>query len=173
MAADRIPIYELHIQPLFRLIDREHMKLFFNLGDYDSLKQNATKVLRRLRNGMPPESSGGPWPPELISMFERWTAAGCPRLTIGGGSQFQFTKSGTSYHVECAVNVPNDTTQCWLDIVDVDPAHRIYRIYFEPNNAPAAPTSVTISDDFDDAADIKSVTVIDAAGAQTIAVTLV
>jgi hypothetical protein len=171
VAADRTPIYELHIQPLFRLIDREHMKLFFDLWDYDSLKQNAPRVLARLSNGMPPESVGGPWPPELIAMFQRWATAGCPRLTVGVGSQFQFTKSGSSYHVECAVQIPNDTTQCWLEIVDVDPAHRSYRLYVQPNAAPAVPTSATASDDFDDAANISAVTISDAAGAHTVAVT--
>jgi hypothetical protein len=169
--ADRVPIYELHIRPLFRVIDRAHMALFFDLGDHDALQGHAQKILLRLRHGMPPESTGGPWPPELITMFERWVNAGCPRLTVGTGSQFQFTKSGTSYHLECVVQVPNDTTQCWLDIVDVDPAHRSYRIYVQPNSAPAAPTPVTVSDDFDETASITSVTVFDGAGTQTIPVT--
>jgi hypothetical protein len=167
--ADRIPIYELHIQPLFRLIDRAHMSLFFDLGDYDAVKQHAQKILLRLKHGMPPESTGGPWPPELITMFGRWADAGCPRLLLGTGSNYQFTKSGGSYHLECSVNVPGDTAQCWLDIVDLDPAHRSYRLYVQPGSAPGTPTPVTVSEDFDDAANITSVTVFDATGTHTIA----
>jgi hypothetical protein len=172
VAVNRVPIYELHIRPLFRLIDREHMKLFFDLTDYDALKKNAPQILPRLHNGMPPASTGGPWPAELIDMFQRWVDAGFPRLTVGTGSDFLFTKSGTSYHVECNVQAPNDTTQCWLDIVDVDPAHRGYRIYIQPNGDPPSPTSINVSDDFDDTANITSVTVIDAAGSHTVPVSV-
>jgi hypothetical protein len=172
VAANPVPIYELHIRPLFRLIDREHMKLFFNLWDYDDLKKHAPQILPRLRNGMPPASSGGPWPAEFIAVFQRWMDGGFPRLTLGTGSQFLFTKSETSYHVECNVQAPNDTAQCWLDIVDVDPAHRTYRIYILPNSDPASPTSINVSDDFDSATNITAVTIFDAAGSHTVSVSV-
>jgi hypothetical protein len=169
--ADRTPVYELHIRPLFRLVDREHMSLFFNLWDYDAVKQNANMILQRLRSSMPPKSLGGPWPPELVTMFGRWVTAGCPRLVVGTGANYQLTKSGTSYHLECNVQVPNDTMQAWLDIVDTDPAHRTYRLYIDPTGGgQGAPGSLTISDDFDEAANVSAVQVIDAAGTQTVSV---
>jgi hypothetical protein len=166
---DRIPIYELHIRPLFRLVDREHMSPFFNLWDYDAVKQNATKIQQRLRSSMPPAILGGPWPPELVTMFGRWVTAGCPRLVVGKGANYQLTRSGTSYHLECNVQVPSDTMQAWLDIVDTDPTRRTYRLYIDPSGAgQGAPGSLTISDDFDDAANISAVQVIDASGTQTV-----
>jgi hypothetical protein len=168
--ADRTPIYELHIQPLFRLIDKEHMALFFNLGDYDAVKQHANTIKVRLQSGMPPDSTGGPWPSELVTMFARWVAAGCPRLSLGRGLNYQLSKSGTSYHLECNVDLPNDTSQCWLDIVDAGPAHRSYRLYIEAG-ASGGPANVAVMDDFENSANIQAVTVYDAAGPQTVSVT--
>jgi hypothetical protein len=163
--ADRIPMYELHIRPLFRLIDREHMALFFDLFDYDVVKQHANVILQRLRTSMPPASSGGPWPPELVTMFARWVTAGCPRLLAGQGSNYQLTKFGTSYHLEGTVEVPNDTAQAWLDIGDIDPAHRTYKLYVDPGgDGQGAPASLTVTEDFEEATNLSAVQVIDAAG---------
>lgn len=167
--ADRIPMYELHIKPLFRVIDREHMSLFFDLWDYDAVKQNAAVIQQRLRSSMPPASAGGPWPPELVAMFGRWVTAGCPRLLAGQGANYQLTKSGTSYHLECAVEVPNDAAQAWLDIVNADPPNRAYRLCVDPGGgAHGAPASRTVSDDFDEVTNILAVSVIDAAGTRTV-----
>jgi hypothetical protein len=168
--ADRIPIYELHIKPLFRLIDQQHMLLFFDLFDYDAIKTNAALILQRLRGSMPPASTGGSWPPELVTMFERWVNAGCPRLALGTGSNYALSKGGTSYHLECNVVVPTNRSQAWLDIVDVDPTRRTYRLYFDRSGGgQELPTTLTVSDDFDETANITLVKVIDAAGTQNVA----
>jgi hypothetical protein len=167
--ADRIPIYELHIKPLFRVIDREHMSLFFDLWDYDAVKQNATPIQQRLRRSMPPADTGGPWPPELVGMFERWVTAGCPRLLIGQGANYRLTKSGTSYHVEGTVQVPNNAAQAWLDIVDADFTRRTYRLYVDPSaGGQGAPTNRTIFDDFETTAQISAVAIIDSGGTHTV-----
>ena len=167
---DRIPMYELHIKPLFRRIDREHMALFFDLYDYDVVKQHANVILQRLRTSMPPASSGGPWPAELVTMFARWVTAGCPRLLIGRGSNYQLTKFDTSYHLEGTVEVPNGSAQAWLDIVDVDPARRTYRLYVDPGGGGQdAATSLIVSEDFEETSSLSAVQVIDAAGTHTVA----
>jgi hypothetical protein len=171
--ADRIPMYELHISPLFRLIDREHMALFFDLYDYDVVKQHANVILQRLRTSMPPESSGGLWPPELVSMFARWVAAGCPRLLVGKGSNYQLTKFGTSYHLEGTAEVPSNAAQAWLDIVDVDPARRTYRLYVDPREGgQGGAVSLIVSEDFEEATNLMAVQVIDAAGTHTVGLTV-
>jgi hypothetical protein len=36
----RIPVFELHILPMIRAIDREHMRFAFDLWDYDQLVQH-------------------------------------------------------------------------------------------------------------------------------------
>jgi Common central domain of tyrosinase len=72
----------------------------------NAVKENATTILERLRSTMPPSSAGGPWPSELVTMFERWVSAGCPRLLLGEGSNFQLTKSEMKfYHLECVVSL--------------------------------------------------------------------
>jgi hypothetical protein len=170
---DRVPIYELHVKPLFRLIDQQHMSLFFDLRDYDAVKSNATTILQRLRSSMPPAGAGGPWPPELVTMFGRWVTSGCPKLVVGRGANYVLTRSGTSYHLECTVQVPSDAAQAWLDIVDVDPAHRTYRLYVDPSSGgQQVPTTVTVSDDFDEATSISAVQVIDAAGLQNVSLSM-
>jgi hypothetical protein len=171
--ADRVPIYELHIRPLFRLIDQQHMSLFFDLWNYDVVKLHAATILQRLRSTMPPISAGGPWPPELVTMFGRWVAAGCPRLVVGRGVNYALTRFGTSYHLECTVEVQTDSAQAWLDIVDIDPAHRTYRLYIDPSaGGSQALTTLTVSDDFDEAASIAAVQVIDAGGTQNVSVAM-
>jgi hypothetical protein len=169
--ADRIPTYELHIKPLFRIIDREHMLLFFDLWDYDAVKQNANMILQRLRSTMPPASVGGPWPAEVVTMFARWVTAGCPRLLVGTGSNYKLTKSGSSYHLEGTVQVPNNRTPAWFDIVDADPAHRTYRLYVDPSaGGQGAPANIMVTDDFDEAGNVAAVQVIDANGTQSVLV---
>lgn len=172
--ANRVPIYELHIRPLFRLIDREHMLLFFDLWDYDAIKASASVIHQRLRSGMPPASAGGPWPSELIDMFGRWVSADCPRLSMGRGVNYLLTRAGSSYHLECAVEIPHDSANAWLEIVDKDPARRAYTLYVDPSGgAGGAPTSLTVSDDFDETASLTSVQVSDAAGTHTVSVSVV
>lgn len=74
--------YVLHIKPLFRPLDIEHMDGFgIDLGTYEGVKENAPQILTRLRSDnepMPPVASDGPWPDEWIALFARWIAEGYP-----------------------------------------------------------------------------------------------
>ena len=80
-ADERLPVFELHIRPMFRLLDQEHMLTLFgghvDLWDLDSVWQLRNKILLRLRldtdRNMPGLDVGGPWPHEWIDLFERWT----------------------------------------------------------------------------------------------------
>ena len=82
MAEDlRHPVFELHIRPMFRLLDREHMLTFvepgFDLWELERVWEMRNDILVRLRGegsqNMPGAAVGGPWPPEWIDLFERWT----------------------------------------------------------------------------------------------------
>ena len=55
----RPPIFELHILPMIRAIDREHMLFAFDLWDYDQLVQHAEQIADRLMGNMPPATDGG------------------------------------------------------------------------------------------------------------------
>ena len=72
--------YALHIKPLFRPLDIEHMDGFgVDLGTFDGVKANADAILARVKNKnapMPPQADGGPWPDEWVALFTRWIAEG-------------------------------------------------------------------------------------------------
>jgi hypothetical protein len=74
--------FGLHIRPLFRDKDVEHMSFKFDLSKYDDVKANSARILQRLKatddSMMPPADDGGPWPEEWISLFERWIGEGHP-----------------------------------------------------------------------------------------------
>ena len=52
-SSERPPVFELHIRPMFRLLDREHMLTLFGAGvdlwDLEPVWQLRNKILVRLR----------------------------------------------------------------------------------------------------------------------------
>ena len=66
--------FEQHVKPLFRERDRTSMKFAFDLWSYDEVRANADAILERVQNGTMP--CDGTWPPEWVSVFERWTQTG-------------------------------------------------------------------------------------------------
>src|ERR1041385_1294724 len=83
------PYWEIHIRPMFRLIDHDHMTSFFDLFDYDAVVQNADDIVDAVSGGaMPPSSTGGPWPEEWVALFTRWRDAHCPRLGSASGVKY-------------------------------------------------------------------------------------
>jgi hypothetical protein len=66
--------YEEDIKPLFRPADHESMAWAFDLASYDEVKENATAIFERLRNGSMP--CDGAWPEGQVERFQRWTETG-------------------------------------------------------------------------------------------------
>ena len=73
-AADDRVSFEEDIKPLFRAMDHESMAWAFDLASYDEVKENATAILERLRDGSMP--CDGEWPEEQVERFQRWTETG-------------------------------------------------------------------------------------------------
>jgi hypothetical protein len=71
---DEIVSYEHDIRPLFRAEDQESMSWSFDLFAYDDVKEYATSILDRLREGSMP--CDGEWPEEDVDRFQRWIEAG-------------------------------------------------------------------------------------------------
>ena len=123
------PLFELHIRPLFRSLDREHMDFAFNLWHYpDSPGADPighfTLILNRLKSlapdvVMPPPYAGGPWPQEWIDLYERWLVAGAPRLTFAQVDSNNLSASrvpGTPLvQVTVEVILPSDGHVAWLE----------------------------------------------------------
>jgi truncated hemoglobin YjbI len=73
---DETPSFAAHIKPLFRQRDRDSMRFAFDLWSYDDVTEHADEILKRLRAGTMP--CDGAWPPESVSVLERWVGAGAP-----------------------------------------------------------------------------------------------
>ena len=66
--------FERHIKPQFRPVDYESMAWAFDLSSYDEVKEHATEILDRLREGSMP--CDGEWSEEQVERFQRWTESG-------------------------------------------------------------------------------------------------
>jgi hypothetical protein len=73
-AADELVRFEQDIKPLFRPVDYESMAWAFDLASYDEVKDHATAILERLREGSMP--CDGEWPEEQVEQFQRWIETG-------------------------------------------------------------------------------------------------
>lgn len=73
-AADERVSFAEDIKPLFRPMDYESMAWAFDLASYDEVKENATAILARLRDGSMP--CDVEWPEAQVERFQRWTETG-------------------------------------------------------------------------------------------------
>jgi hypothetical protein len=73
-AADEPVSFEQHIRPLFRPVDYESMAWAFDLSSHDEVRDHATAILERLREGSMPWY--GEWPKEQVERFQQWTETG-------------------------------------------------------------------------------------------------
>lgn len=149
----RTPVFELHIRPMFRSIDREHMQnLFgdqFDLWDYDFLKENIERVLGSLERGMPPDDKGGPWPPEWILLLHRWKATGFKRLQLGKGA-YKVSRFREVIELIATFTPPEAGWTGWLQLESSTGTSRTYVLYFEPPDEPQGGPGeeVTVSEQF-------------------------
>lgn len=173
--SDRIPYWELHIRPMFRLLDHERMLSSFlgdrriDLFDYDQVRAKAARILSRLREEppgcMPPDTHGGPWPEEWIALFARWSELGFPRLDVPS-AQWEARRTGDKVRVTARGNKASVTDNVWLDIVGLSP--REYILHREPGPE-SDPDTFEATDQFVDA-NVKSVWITDAEGRREIGI---
>ncbi len=64
------------IKPLFREEDRTSMDFAFDLWAYDDVRENATLILERVKDGSMPCDEA--WGDDKIATFRDWIAAGSP-----------------------------------------------------------------------------------------------
>lgn len=67
-------VFETHIKPLFRRMDRQSMLFIFDLWSHDDVRKHSTEILRRLDNGSMP--CDGAWPKDKVDLFRRWVEGG-------------------------------------------------------------------------------------------------
>ena len=150
--AERAPVFELHIRPLFRLIDRQHMRRIghaIDLWDYDAVKQAAPAILQRVGGpvpSMPTADTGGPWPSEWVTLFQRWKDGGFRRLATGVGRNYKLAKVGAQPRpiLSCSVTIADaPDSVAWLDLVSVSPPKAVYRLVVYNGDADPPPTDTT------------------------------
>jgi hypothetical protein len=140
----RTPVFELHILPMIRATDREHMRRFgLDLWDYEQLVRNAAEVEARLgvSKDMPTVATGGPWPDEWIELFRRWRTSGFKRLELGTAT-YAFSETGTppSATVQARGAFPAVGYKGWLQIEAETLTEKTYVLYFEvPDDATEEP----------------------------------
>ncbi|HEX4963559.1 MAG TPA: hypothetical protein VF173_22205 [Thermoanaerobaculia bacterium] len=177
-APPRVPRYELHIRPLFRLMDRDAMQWSFDPWSYEQVKGKARAILTRINlepqnHGlMPPLAAGGPWPPEWVSLFRRWVEADCPRLQLGTGRYEAALADGT-LTLTATGEFPAPGYRAWFDRQPSPPGGtRQYLFYFEPPDGAAPPALEPFKVRQEDPVSepVSRVIVIDAQGAHEIPV---
>ena len=138
-----IPYFELHIRPMFRLIDRDHMTGHqMDLWDYASVKHHANDIARMLRRTppgyMPTREFGGPWPEGWIAVFEEWVALGCPKLSTATGTYTLIRIAPDQLMLTIAVPLKDGADTAWVEREITPPTYAEYTLFYRP-----APTGET------------------------------
>lgn len=165
----RVPVFELHVRPMMRAMDREHMRMRLDLWDYDQVVAHADDILARLGVDMPTAATGGPWPPEWVEVFRRWKDTGFKRLELGT-AQLVRSQVGSRVVITATGTYPAAGYRGWLQLEGDTESERIYHLYFErpdqPGNGP--PSSFSLRERYA-ASDTRRVFVRDATGLQELA----
>lgn len=131
----RTPVYELHIKPLIRLMDREGMIWAFDLYNYDHVVAHAEQIADRAAVDMPPLSKGGPWPQEFVDLFRRWMVTGFKRLELGIG-EYGWSVSGNTTTISANGVYPAPGYKAWLQLQEESSTARNYTLYLEAPDTP-------------------------------------
>ena len=138
--ASVIPYFELHIRPMFRLIDRDHMIAKMNLWDYEFVKFHAPDIARMLRVAtpgyMPTRAFGGPWPEGWIKVFEEWVALGFPKLATSSGTYNLTRIAPDQLMLSISVPLANGADTAWVHREITPPTFAEYTLCYRP--APTA-----------------------------------
>ena len=166
------PYFELHIRPMFRMIDRDKMKGALDLWSYDSVKERAEDIARHLRPNvndpgvaiMPPVDWGGPWPDGWIEVFETWRASGCPKLGSTIGTYALTSLADGTQSLVVKVLLANGADSAWLDRQPAGSGSDELVLYHRPSPDGATEPSRTVVLPIKIAAGVTEVYLTDAAG---------
>ena len=191
--AKRPVVFELHIRPLFRTLDREHMSFVLNLWKYQDVPPAQRvafyqRIQAKLNAAdpalmMPPPNEGGPWPQEWLDLLERWIQAGAPRLDRATVDEttLRAVRDSATGTVDLFVTgqKPSSGHAVWLER-NYDP-ERLYNEYLpaefivyqeQRSTAPTTPTPFSIDDFFDVPLGATTVTIVDNNGPHNVIITV-
>jgi hypothetical protein len=167
----RAALWELHILPMFRLVDRDHMLLLsgqrgLDLFDYQQVVDRCrTGVFQSwIRDHMPPPNTGGPWPPEWIALFDRWVSEGYRRLA-GAEASYTAKDNGGTVMLIASGEKPSEDDEVWFERLSPADAPREYALVREAIGSPGGDTGeFTVRERFKRVAGVNVVVVHDAGG---------
>jgi hypothetical protein len=147
MTGTVIPRWELHIQPMFCLLDRYHMLGYnINFNDVQSVWSHRQPILSHVQGGsMPPPHENGPWPKEMVDLFARWVTAGetqfggnPPALSLADGSDYRLTLQFGTLQILGKASLPYQRSKAWFQIVSYNQEAATLNLYLEdpPNPSP-------------------------------------
>lgn len=133
------PRFELHIRPLFRALDREHMRSMFDLWRYEDVASHVESILSRVAADMPTLATGGPWPEEWVALLRRWRNEGLKRLELGAAT-YSLSRVGARFVLTAQGSYPAGGYRGWLELEEGSTTERRYAIYFDaPDTADGNP----------------------------------
>jgi hypothetical protein len=161
----RTVYFELHIRPMFRLIDRDHMLRMgtpkFDLFKYEDVRmmtEGTSTVKPQMLawiegKRMPPNSKGGPWPEEWMALFRRWATdkvnpyARLPLADVKVGG-WKAAREDDVVTLAAKGTKPNSADFVWIERLTAAESPREYIIYREPAGPPGAPVDFATSETF-------------------------
>ena len=175
----RPPVFELHIQPMFRLLDRQHMLEAFgpsvDLWVLERVWELRNDILLRLRaeadRNMPGIAVGGPWPREWIDVFERWTQnptaddIGHHLVLARPAGVYELDPiSDDRWRLQATVIAPSLGCRAWFGLDAVTSDRREYTLYSAALPARAAAETTLYAVETFVRGDLRRLVVRDAAG---------
>jgi len=155
------PLYfELHIRPMFRLVDRDHMLAMgnpsfdlFDYGDVRKMTEGTPSLMLDWIEGdrMPPDYAGGPWPEEWKALFRRWAtdkANPFARLPRADVTSWRATREEDVITLAAQGTKPSSADATWIERLTAAEKPREYIIYREPLGAPGPPVVFTETETF-------------------------
>jgi hypothetical protein len=158
------PRFELHIRPLFRALDREHMRSMFDLWRYEDVASHVDSILSRVAVDMPTLATGGPWPEEWVTLLRRWRDEGLKRLELGTAT-YSLSRVGARIVLTAQGVYPRGGYRGWLELEEGNSTERRYTLYFDaPDAADGNPGQPFTFRERYPATDARKVVVRDSAG---------
>jgi hypothetical protein len=158
------PRFELHIRPLFRALDREHMRSMLDLWRYEDVAGHVDSILSRVAVDMPTLSTGGPWPEEWVTLLRRWRDEGLKRLELGVAT-YSLSRVGARFLLTAQGGYPAGGYRGWLELEEGSATERRYTLYFDaPDTADGNPGQLFTFRERYAATDPRKVVVRDSSG---------
>jgi hypothetical protein len=155
--------FELHIRPMFRLVDRDHMLQMgtptFDLFKYEDVRMMTEgtpeiqpQMLEWIEGKrMPPRASGGPWPEEWMALFRRWaTDKENPyaRLPLADVKTWSAKREDDAITLMARGMRPSSADPVWIERLTAAEKPREYIVYREPVGTPGAPVEFRARETF-------------------------